>query len=120
MTPAPATRQAARQSLIARFGASGRIRLLDAGGGTIVTLVLATPAGILSPTGILLSVTDWVQVLATADVASALGETADGELVATFTAGLASDMSVPDLVLPGRKLYAGAFFRLGASAIDCY
>lgn len=120
MTPAPATRQAARQSLIDRFGAAGRIRLVDAGGTTIVTLFLATPAGTVSPTGIVLAVTNWVQVLTTADVAAAVGETAAGEPVADFTAGLSTDMPVPDLPLPARKLYAGAFVRLGASAIDCY
>lgn len=120
MTPAAATRQAARQSLIDRFGAGGRIRLLDAGGGTIVTLLLATPAGTVSPTGVVLAATGWVQALATADVASAVGETATGELVADFTAGLSTDAPVPDLPLPARRLYAGSFFRLGASAIDCY
>jgi len=120
VTPAPATRQAARQSLIDRFGSGGRIRLLDSDGTTIVSLLLGTPAGTVSPTGIVLAVTSWVQVLVTADVASAVGETANGELVAAFTAGLGTDMPVPDLVLVTRKLYAGAYVRLGASAIDCY
>ena len=122
MTPSPATREAARQSLLGRFDSAwtaGRIRLVDAVGNDVATVTLQYPAGIVTENGIALSLTEYAQVAQTAEVAKAIAENGTGAWVADFTTGLATDDPVPDLPLPAIRLYAGSFIRLSAN-IACY
>lgn len=122
MTPSPATREAARQTLLGRFdsaGTAGRIRLVDALGNDVVAVALQYPAGIVTETGIALALTEYAQVAQTAEVTKAIAENGTGAWVADFTTGLATDDPVPDLPLPAIRLYAGSFIRLSAN-IACY
>lgn len=122
MTPSPDLIFQRRQALIDLAGIAGfagRLRLLDASAGVLVTIDLAYPCGVVDATGVALYQTNYSQVLATGDVASARLESGAGAWVGDFTVGLATDVPAPELPMPALRLYAGSFVRLNGAHVAC-
>jgi len=122
MTPSPALTAARRQALIDRADAAatpGRLQLLDGADVVLVDIVLANPCGVVDAAGVTLAATEYAQVTASGIVASIRLVDGDGAWVGDFTAGLATDDPLPELILPAVTLYAGAFVRLAVSHISC-
>lgn len=122
MTPGPLLIAARRRALVDQVdktGGPGRLLLLDADGGILVSIELAQPCGVVDEAGVSISTTEYAQITSTGSVASARLVDGSGGLVGDLVTGISTDIPIPELPLPSVVLLAGAFIRLIGSHINC-
>lgn len=116
-----------RQSVIDMIGDGGSLALYSSAldvsgnppaGGLVLRIVLSSPAGVVDSSGVVISDTEYAQIVSGGSVVAARAENSAGQWVADFTAGLNTDIPTPELILPQSIFRAGAFVRLSGSRID--
>lgn len=121
-------RTARRSAIISSAGASAKLLMFAVprpavgavpGLPAALTITLETPIGQTDQNGVVLTTTNYYQAQASGDILWARLENQSGEWIADFSAGEASDDPVPDLIMPSRRIFAGAFYRLKGSSIAC-
>lgn len=121
-------RAARRSALISAAGAGARLLMFSVprlAVGAIpespaaLAITLASPIGHVDQGGVVLTTTAYYQAVASGDILWARLETQAGEWIADFSAGESNDDPVPDLIMPGRRIFAGAFYRLLGTSIAC-
>lgn len=121
-------RTARRAALISASGAGAKLLMFSVPRISVgaapasppsLTIMLATPIGQVGQDGVVLTTTDFYQAVASGDILWARLERESGEWIADFSAGEVNDDPIPDLILPSRRIFAGAFYRLKGSSVVC-